>query len=289
MSRPSLSPLWPVGLPAALVATGGAALLYGTHVERHYPRLREVEVTISGLPAAFDGYRIVQLSDFHVGGRGWSPDLMRRAADLALAQRGDLIALTGDFVENRAGIAAWGALFRALRAPDGVLAVLGNHDYSDHGVRVEALIAALSEQGIRVLRNECHRVRRDGQELWLVGVDDPYSGHDYLPKAVAGVPSEARPILLVHYPDFTWRLPPHRWALALCGHAHGSQVGLPLVGWYLRQRIARTRFSHGLYRVNHIPVFVTTGVGTSGRPVRLLARPEVVVIRLRAAAGEVAA
>jgi predicted MPP superfamily phosphohydrolase len=88
--------------------------------------------------------------------------------------------------------------------------------------------------------------------------------------------------MLVHYPDFTWRLPPQRWALALCGHAHGAQVRLPLVSWYLRHRIAQTRFSHGLYRINRIPVYVTTGLGTSGRPVRLLARPEVAVIRLRA-------
>lgn len=289
MTRPSLSPFWPITLPMALAATGGAALLYGTHIERHHPHVREVDVAIAGLPRAFDGYRIAQLSDFHIGGKGWSPDAMRRAAELAAAQRADLIALTGDFVETTPGIRDWVALFGALRAPDGVLAVLGNHDYFHHGVRVDALVAALGESGVRVLRNEPYRVRREGEDLWLVGVDDPYSGHDYLPKAMADVPPDARPIMLVHYPDFTWRLPAHRWSLALCGHAHGSQVRLPLVGWYLRQRIAQTRFSHGLYRINRIPVFVTTGVGTSGRPIRLLAQPEVAVIRLRAAPGERAA
>jgi hypothetical protein len=276
-------------MPLTLAATGSAALLYGVHVERHRLRLREVEVEIAGLPAAFDGYRIVQLSDFHIGGRGWSPEIMRRAAELAAAQYGDLIALTGDFMETTSGIGHWIDIFGALRAPDGVLAVLGNHDYQDHAVRVGPLLAALSESGVRVLRNEAYRVRRDGQDLWLVGVDDPYSGHDYLPRAAAGVPPRAKPIMLVHYPDFTWRLAPERWALALCGHAHGSQVRLPLVGWYLRRHIAQTRFSHGMYRINHIPVFVTTGVGTSGRPIRLRARPEVVLIRLRSVAGSAAA
>jgi predicted MPP superfamily phosphohydrolase len=99
---------------------------------------------------------------------------------------------------------------------------------------------------------------------------------------MAGVPGEVRPLMLVHYPDFSWRLPPDRWALVLSGHAHGSQIRLPFIGHFARQHIASTRFSHGMYRINRTPVFVTTGVGTSGRPIRLLARPEVAVIRLRA-------
>lgn len=265
------------------MAIAGTVLLYGARIGRHRLRLREMEIAIPGLPEPFEGYRIVQLSDFHIGGKGWSTAIMRRAAALAEAQRGDLIVLTGDYVETTPGIAAWVDLFGGLRAPDGVLAVLGNHDYHDEGVRTAALVRALSDLGIRVLRNESWRMRRNGQDLWFVGLDDPYSGHDNLLKAAAGLPRAVRPIMLVHYPDFTWRLAPDRWALALCGHAHGSQVRLPLVGWYARERIAQTRFSHGLYRINRIPVFVTTGVGTSGRPVRIRARPEVVTIRLRAA------
>ena len=276
-----------VGAPLAFLAVAGAALLYGTRIGRYRLRLREVEIGIPGLPQPFDGYRIVQLSDFHIGGRGWSAEIMRRAASLARAQRGDLIVLTGDYVETTPGIAAWADLFGDLTAPDGVLAVLGNHDYHNEGVRTAALVRAMGDEGIRVLRNESWRVRRNGQDLWLVGLDDPYSGHDNLLKAAASLPRGVRPIMLVHYPDFTWRLAPDRWALALCGHAHGSQVRLPIVGWYARARIAQTRFSHGLYQINRIPVFVTTGIGTSGRAVRLRARPEVVTIRLRAAPSPV--
>ncbi|MGH2343830.1 MAG: metallophosphoesterase, partial [Chloroflexota bacterium] len=141
----------------------------------------------------------------------------------------------------------------------------------------------LQDIGVRVLRNESYRLRRGDQELWIVGVDDPYSGHDDLPRALRGIPISARPVMLAHYPDFTWKLPPNRFAAILCGHTHGAQVRLPLVGHYARRRIAHTRFSHGLYHVNRTPVFVTTGIGTSGRPIRILSRPEVVVIRLRSA------
>lgn len=282
--RPLLSSVLLPTAPLACAGLASAVVLYGSRVERHRPRLRTVDVLVHGLPPAFDGYRIVQLSDFHIGSRGWSPLVMRRAAALAMEQCGDLIALTGDFVENTPAITAWTGIFDGLRAPDGVLAVLGNHDYHDASVRVGALLRALGDAGVRVLRNEPHRLRRGDQDLWVVGLDDAYSGHDYLPGAVRGVPADARPLLLCHYPDFTWRLPPDRWALVLSGHAHGSQVRLPLIGRYARQRIAQTRFSHGMYRINRTSVFVTTGLGTSGRPVRVLARPEVAVIRLRAAA-----
>ena len=80
--------------------------------------------------------------------------------------------------------------------------------------------------------------------------------------------------MLVHYPDFAWRLAPDRWALVLSGHAHGSQIRLPMLGWYARRAIAETRFSHGLYRINRIPVFVTTGIGTSGRRSGCWRRPK---------------
>jgi hypothetical protein len=235
---------------------------------------------------AFDGYHVVQLSDFHIGGRGWSAPLMRRAAALAMAQHGDLLVLTGDFFETTPSICACPELFGGLQARDGVLAVLGNHDYANHSVRTRRIVDALQDVGIRVLRNESYRVRRGDQELWIVGVDDPYSGHDNLLGAMQGVPASIRPIMLAHYPDFTWTLPPRRFSLVLCGHTHGSQIRLPLIGHYARYNIANTRFSHGLYDVNGTPVFVTTGIGTSGRPIRILARPEVVVIQLGAASSD---
>lgn len=273
---------WPILSVVALTALGVGGLLYGNKVERRHLRLRGITIDVPDLPKAFDGYRIVQLSDFHAGGRGWSAELMARAATLAAAQQADLIVLTGDFFETTPAIGACPELFGALRAPDGILAVLGNHDYHHEAVRVHRIVDALQDVGVRVLRNESYRVRRGTQELWIVGVDDGYSGHDDLPSAMSGVPSAVRPVMLTHYPDFTWNLPPRRFAVVLCGHTHGAQVRLPLVGLYARRRIANTRFSHGLYDVNHNPVFVTTGIGTSGRPIRILSRPEVVVVQLRA-------
>jgi predicted MPP superfamily phosphohydrolase len=273
-SWPILALLPPVGL--------GAAFAYGTLVERHMLRDRRVDIDVAGLPAAFDGYRIVQLSDFHVGGQAWSPRTIERAVDLALSKRADLIVLTGDYVESSAHITACADLLAPLRAADGVLAVLGNHDYFNHGIRVNALIQALQDLGIRVLRNESLRVRRGGEDLWFVGLDDAHSGHDSLPKALAGVPREAKPVVLSHYPDVAWRLGPDRWSVMLSGHAHGSQVRLPFVSRYATHRVAKTRFSHGVYDINRTPVFVTTGIGTSGRPLRLFARPEVATIALHA-------
>src|SRR5256885_2357683 len=98
-------PPWPVRAMGPVAMIGVAGILYGTHIERHRLRVTRVEVEVPGLEDAFDGYRIVQLSDFHIGGRGWSAETLTRAVDLAIAQRGDLIALTGDYVENAPAIA----------------------------------------------------------------------------------------------------------------------------------------------------------------------------------------
>jgi predicted MPP superfamily phosphohydrolase len=272
--------VWPV---AAIPLVGlGVVVAYGTLYERHNLRDHTLEIDVPDLPSAFDGYRIVQLSDFHIGGNGWAADTVARAVKLAMAKRGDLIVLSGDFVETTPGIAACRDLLSPLRAPDGIVAVLGNHDYGDNAIRVQALLEMLEGLAVRVLRNESMRIQRGASELWIVGVDDGYSGHDFLPKALVGVPSNARPVVISHYPDSAWRLGPGRWAVVLSGHTHGSQVRLPFIARYAREHIAKTRFSHGLYRVNRTPLFVTTGVGTSGHPLRLFSRPEVATIVLRA-------
>ncbi|MGH2345368.1 MAG: metallophosphoesterase, partial [Chloroflexota bacterium] len=127
---------WPILSAVVMTALGVGGLLYGNLLERKHLRLRQITVAVPDLPSAFDGYRIVQLSDFHAGGRGWSASLISRAAALAMAQHGDLIVLTGDFFETTRAIDACPTLFGALRAPDGVLAVLGNHDYHHEAVRV---------------------------------------------------------------------------------------------------------------------------------------------------------
>jgi len=269
-------------IAAFSILAGGAMLAYGTFVERHYLRDRRVDIPVAGLPKVFDGYHIVQLSDFHAGGRSWSAGTMTRAVAMAVAKNADLIVLTGDYVETTVAIAPLMKILAPLRARDGVLAVLGNHDYTDRSIRVNAIINGLRDNGVRVLRNEVHALRRRDDELWIVGVDDGYSGHDYLPGAFAGLPRGVSPVVLSHYPDLAWKLAPGRFVVVLSGHAHGSQIYLPFLARYARERVAMTRFSHGVYRVNRTPVFVTTGVGTSGRPFRILARPEVASIVLRA-------
>jgi uncharacterized protein len=267
----------------SLALTSLAALaLYGRQIGRHHLRDRTVEIDVPNLPRSFDGYRIVQLSDFHVGGVSWSPRTMARSVALAMRKQADLVVLTGDYVETRQGIDLCRDSLAPLHAPDGVVAVLGNHDYGDRSIRIPAILRALADIGIQVLRNQSCSIMRGEDHLWIVGIDDAHSGHDFVPAALAGVPTTATVVVLSHYPDLAWQLGPDRIAVVLAGHAHGSQIRLPFIGRYARERVARTRFSHGVYRINGTPVFVNTGIGTSGRPLRIMSRPEVATIVLRA-------
>lgn len=256
--------------------------LYGVLVRRRWVRVRELEVSIPGLPEAFDGYRIAQLSDLHVGSmcprervEGW----VRRTNAL----EPDLVALTGDYVTS--GVAFHediaGALGQ-LRARDGVAAVMGNHDYFGDG---EPLVELLRAAGIRVLRNEHTVLTRGDARLTLAGVDDVWTRRADVARTVAGRDPSIPMVVLAHDPALFPRFAARGAALVLSGHTHWGQVAGPLR--MRRFNLARLafRFHADVYREGDATLYVHPGMGTTGPPVRLGAPPEIAVIRLRRAEG----
>jgi uncharacterized protein len=165
----------------------------------------------------------------------------------------------------------------ALDAPLGTFAVLGNHDWLHDGERTaEALGAA----GIIVLEDAAVALRVREQPLWIAGLADLHARDPDLEGTLAPVPAEEPVILLSHEPDVFPRVPA-RVALTLSGHTHGGQVDVPV----LRDRVVPSRFG-GRFRVGHVVeggrhLYVTSGIGTSGWPVRLRRPPEIVILRLR--------
>lgn len=269
-----------VDATAAQVAALALAALGGLRAVRRTPRLVEVEVPIPGLPPAYDGYRVGQISDVHCGAFTTRARISRWVAQLNAA-RPDLIAVTGDLVTSGDAFTDdVTAALSGLDAPDGVFACMGNHDYF---CDPERLVAGLRDGGIVVLRNEGTRVERAGAVLFVAGVEDNWSGRDDLDRTLAGRVAGETTLLLAHDPNHFHVAQDAGVALQLSGHTHGGQMALPFAGG--RYNLARliTRFTHGLYAEGDARLYVSRGAGTTGPPVRLFAPAELTVLTLRTA------
>lgn len=238
-------------------------------------------LTFAGLPAAFDGYRILHLTDFHFPPPGGSFDALMSAVDGTVC---DLCVLTGDFLSRRSRTTSDAIfldpmrdLMARVRVRDGYLSVLGNHDAA-------AMVESLETLGIRVLTNECVPLERDGSRIDIVGLDDV--SWFFTPGAQHVLETLPRPrpftILLVHSPEFAAEAATAGCALYLCGHTHGGQICLP-GGFPLIRRIHRNRrLFRGLWTCGSMIGYTNSGVGVSGiLPLRFNCPPEVTRIVLR--------
>ena len=260
-------------------AIGLCVSAWAIWVERRFVRVRQVTVKIADLPAELEGYRIAQLSDLHVG----SFDPKARALEWVALSNGlapDLAVVTGDLVTSGSGFYKDVAEALAeLRATDGVLVSMGNHDQS-HNDELTRLIA---ERGPLVLRNATHVVRRGGAELIIAGLDGRVAPLADVARVIHSFVGSAPVVLLAHYP---WVFEPAVAAgidLVLAGHTHGGQLGVP----FLSQRFNLARLtgqrSRGLVLSGKTAMYVNAGLGTTGPPMRLAVPPEIALITLRRA------
>jgi predicted MPP superfamily phosphohydrolase len=261
----------------ALAAAGAAG--YGGLFERTDYELTETDILVGGLPEAFDGFRIAQVSDVHHGALVGIEEV-RRVVELANGAGADMIALTGDYTTaNRKYVEPCAEALAELRAPHGVWAVLGNHDHNTDGAATKR---ALAGRRIGLLDNANTRLRRGDAELQLVGIDDWTWVQADWARAFKGV-DRARPsVLLSHQPNTIERPEAEGVSLILSGHTHGGQVSLPLVGAPARH-IDEFKYLRGRYERDGRQLYVTRGTGVIGVPLRLGARPEIAVLRLRRA------
>jgi len=282
-------------LKAGLGIFGMAALGVGkgyANTLRSQIRVERVPIRLKRLPEAFRGFKIAQLSDLHS-----SPlvdkEHLEHAVDLALAEKPDLVVLTGDFIGHTLrtypdeihefdlqyldNLVA--ALGRA-KAPFGTYAVLGNHDFWS-GPEVTQRICHDFETraGIPVLRNQNIVLKRGEATLHLVGIDDYWHTWD-LKKALRRVPSTSLKILLSHNPDINRHLmPAHRIDLVLSGHTHGGQITFPVLGAPFATHMNK-RYLKGLVRDGDRQTYITRGVGHLVVPIRFNCPPEVTLITL---------
>jgi uncharacterized protein len=262
---------------------------YAYHVEPTWLEVNRITLAIQGLPAAFHGVKIAQLSDFHCGSH-IPPGYLEAAIARTQAEGADAIALTGDFIDRGPKhIEKAARLFHDLKAPLGVFAVLGNHDFSVHNARGkrrypglhEAIAAALRSEGVTVLRNQAVRFDREGSGLVIAGIDDLWSQKADPATALAGQCPDTPRIVLAHNPQSVEAFGGQRTDLTLSGHTHGGQINLPGLGRILLGKRAK-RWAAGLYSHNGGHVYVNKGVGFGWR-FRFGVRPEIAIFTLKPA------
>jgi predicted MPP superfamily phosphohydrolase len=231
------------------------------------------------------------LADLHAGGPNMSLDRIRDIIDTANGLRSDIVLLLGDFVATHRFVTepvpapAWAAELARLKAPLGVHAILGNHDWWFHLAEIRL---ALAQARIPVMENDALLVGEAGARFWLAGIGDQlaiplgpgrFRGADDLTGTLAKIASDDPVILMVHEPDIFTRVP-DRVSLTLAGHTHGGQVRLPLV-WpaYVPSQYG-ARFAYGHIVEAGREMIVSGGLGTSVVPFRLGVPPEIVRIEL---------
>jgi uncharacterized protein len=278
-----------VGRMARFVGRNWARLGYAYHVEPTWLAVNRVTLPIRNLPGALAGVRIAQLSDFHHGPH-IPAGYLEGAIERTVAEKPDIIALTGDYIDRGpAHVRTAAKLFRGLKAPLGVFAVLGNHDFSVHtarGIRRHPelhreVADALGTEGVTVLRNRTVRVERDGAGLLVAGVDDLWSGESNPDAALADACANTPRVILAHNPQSVEQLAKHRADVVLSGHTHGGQINWPGLGRLMLGKKAR-RWAAGLYPLEAGHLYVNTGVGFGWR-FRFGVRPELAILTLQPA------
>jgi predicted MPP superfamily phosphohydrolase len=242
-------------------------------------RIVEHSVPLPHLPEAFDGFRILHLSDLHIEGmidKGQS--LQTTLSTLQY----DLCVLTGDFRFRTFGsydktLRLTENLVKTIHAPFGVTGILGNHDWLE-------MVPGLEQCGIRMLLNEAQALEKGSEAIWLLGLDDVhYYETGDLDKAIGAAPTDAVRILLVHSPEIIPEAFTAGMDLYLCGHSHGGQICLPGGKPIITHCRCPRSYKAGPWQHESMRGYTSRGVGTSLFPIRLFCQPEIIIHTLHKA------
>lgn len=284
-----------ISLSLAAIPLSGA--IYAITRGKYNYQVKELTLAFDDLPKEFDGFKIVQFSDFHAG--SFDDDVqVKRGLALINEANPDLIVFTGDLVNNRPQEAEpFIEMLSELDAPYGKYSILGNHDYGDYmpfdSDEARTLNRAHLEKihvqcGFDLLNNETRIIQKDNASIALLGVEnwgnDPFPKYGDLDKVTKGLENQQFSILLSHDPDHWEYLAkdyPNKFHLTLSGHTHGAQFGVDIPGWKWSPVQYRYKRWLGLYEFKKQYLFVSKGFGFLGFPGRIGMSPEIVVFKLK--------
>jgi predicted MPP superfamily phosphohydrolase len=265
---------------AILLLTIFSCLIWGFFIEPNRLVVHQATIQIDNWPKELSGLRVALIGDIHTGGRFINDDKLRKIVELTNQQNPDLIVILGDYMSpnswhsRRVEPEVTAAAMKNLRAPLGVYAVLGNHDWWYNGGKVRR---AFELNGIPILEDEVAEIKWRDRSFWLAGLADLWTRPQHIDETIAKVPPGAPVIALTHNPDIFPDLP-RTVPLLLAAHTHGGQIRFPLIGTPIVPSRFGPKYTAGHVYENGHHMFVTSGIGTSIMPVRFRVTPEIVIL-----------
>lgn len=256
-------------------------LWYSFIFEPNNIQVEKINIAIENLPESFDGAKIVHLTDFHSKNFG---EREKKVLEILEDINPDFIFITGDFIDYRTkDINSCQEFWRELsnQHQGKTFGVLGNHEHWIKSPDISAIKKLLEEGGISILNNENRKIFQGNKYIYLLGVDDPDSKKDDLPKAMIGAEENIPKILLAHSPDIVDNLRGEKVDLILVGHTHGGQIRIPFVKPFWVPTKNRGKYASGLFEIGNAILYVNRGIGMAALPVRFNCPPEIAVIELK--------
>lgn len=273
-----------LGSLLAIAGTGTGGYYYAREIEPRMLDITRNNIKNAGLPAGFNGMKIVQFSDTHIGFQ-YTMDQLEKLISKINQLHPDLIFFTGDLLDDARHFQEENkiiSMLKQLNAPLGKFAVYGNHDHGGYGTDVYKQI--MEKSGFTLLLNTSAIVELlDGSSLWIAGIDDAMLGKPDLAAAMDEVPKNSFTILLSHAPDKADEAAKHPIQLQLSGHSHGGQIQIPFYGPWVTPPFAE-KYVEGFYEIGDektLMLYVNRGLGTTRLPFRFLSQPELALFTLQ--------
>jgi len=261
------------------IAVGTGSLVFGDAFSPYVIDVTDHRIPLRNLSSNFDGYKIIQITDLHMG--SWlNRERLLEVVELVNELQPDLVAITGDFiVKGEIESQADNLIFALsqLQAMDGVVGVLGNHDYV---ANVERTREVLQQANVLELPNEHIIIERDSAKLVIAGLDDVWADQHDIAKLTSQIPEGLPVVLMAHEPDIADKTSrTGRFGLQISGHSHGGQIrtsdgNAPVLPWL------GEKYSIGRYQVKDMIQYTNRGIGMTGIPIRINCPPEISIFNL---------
>lgn len=264
-----------VGSLLTILGLSGGTYFYAREVEPAMLNIQKEKILSAKLPPSFDGFKIIQFSDTHIGFH-YTLKQFAKLVNKINELNPDLIVFTGDLVDepNKYN---WNPeliqLLNSLQAPFGKYWIYGNHDHGGYGT--DLVNNAMKQGGFQLLRNEHTVIEKKNDRIIVAGIDDVLLGIPDLDKTIQHTNPELFTLLLAHEPDFADTAINYPIDVQLSGHSHGGQVRLPFIGHLYTPALAE-KYVNGKYEFKEgsFKLYVNKGIGTTRLPYRFLCTPE---------------